>query len=118
MAALQLLDDVPLDWDNLVVHINRRMPDHARPVFIRICAHVDPRLFRKKRRQLQEEGFNPALVKDPLYYFDLKRNAYLTLTPEKYQDIKDGKIAYKQENRPEDILLEATSVIYIRRTIP
>ena len=92
MAALQLLDDVPLDWDNLVDHINRRMPDHARPVFIRICAHVDPRLFRKKRRQLQEEGFNPTLVRDPLYYFDLKRNAYLTLTTEKYQDIKDGKI--------------------------
>ncbi len=29
-----------------------------------------------------------------------------------------AKSAYKQENRPEDILLEATSVIYIRRTIP
>ncbi|MDD2509763.1 MAG: long-chain-acyl-CoA synthetase [Syntrophomonas sp.] len=92
MAALQLMEDVALDWKSLVDHINRRMPDHARPVFIRICDFVDANLFRKKRRQLQEEGFDPAVVKDPLYYFDLERKAYLPLTLQKYQDIMNGKI--------------------------
>lgn len=89
MAVLVLLEDVPLDWKGLVNHINRRMPPHARPVFIRICEQID---FKKMKSKLQKEGFDPGWIKDPLYYFDPEKNAYLPLTMEIYQDIIANKI--------------------------
>ncbi|MDD3268908.1 MAG: long-chain-acyl-CoA synthetase [Syntrophomonadaceae bacterium] len=89
MAVLVLLEDVPLDWKGLVDHINRRMPQHARPVFIRICEEID---FKRMKSKLQKEGFDPSLIKDPLYFFDPEKNAYLQLTMEKYEDIVAGRI--------------------------
>ncbi|MEN6349697.1 MAG: hypothetical protein ABFD08_09930, partial [Syntrophomonas sp.] len=87
MAAIKLLEDVPLDWKKLVDHINRRMPTHARPVFVRICQDLDGESFKKLKKQMQKEGFDPYLIKDPLYFYDTVQNAYLPLNNEKYQDI-------------------------------
>ncbi len=89
MAVLVLLEGVPLDWKGLVSHINRRMPPHARPVFIRICEQID---FKKMKSKLQKEAFDPGLIKDPLYYFDPEKNAYEPLSKEIYQDIVANKI--------------------------
>ncbi len=42
--------------------------------------------------QLKQEGYDPNKIEDPLYYLDPEENRYLRLTPERYQDIIEGRI--------------------------
>lgn len=93
MAALKMIEGEKLDWAKFTSHINNRMPEHARPVFIRICTDRQLDLEQAKRR-LQLEGYNPAVVKDPLFYYHEKKGAYVPLTVEAYQLITEGGIAF------------------------
>lgn len=38
--------------------------------------------FKMKKVRLVEEGFNPARVKDPLYFLDTEKKTYVPLTQE------------------------------------
>lgn len=91
MAALKLLEGEKLDWKGLVSHINRRMPPHARPVFIRITSEPDLGSAALKKRY-RREGYDPMTVKDPLYFYDEKKTSYVRLTNELYQDVISGKV--------------------------
>lgn len=48
--------------------------------------------FKLKKVDLQKEGFNPAIIKDPLYYLDKRLNSYVTLDAEAYENICNGRI--------------------------
>lgn len=88
MAAISILDDLILDWKGLAAHINKRMPDHARPVFFRVCSGLNKNSDLKKHRlQMQSEGYNPLLVDDDLFYYDQKQQSYLPMNSEVYLDI-------------------------------
>lgn len=43
--------------------------------------------FKMKKVRLVEEGFNPALIKDPLYFLDSEKKTYVPLTEEIYRAI-------------------------------
>lgn len=49
--------------------------------------------FKLKKKDLQEEGYDPRKVNDKLYYFDPK-SGYQSLTPEIYDQIQAGKIRF------------------------
>lgn len=89
MAALKLLDDEKLDWKGFVRHINRRMPPHARPIFLRITDEPDLTNISLKKR-FRREGYDPAIIKDPIYFYDENKEAYIKLTDELYRDIITG----------------------------
>lgn len=45
-----------------------------------------------KKVRLVEEGFDPALVPDPLYFLDLVEKKYVGLTEEIYNSVIAGDI--------------------------
>ena len=93
MAAVKLMEDEQLDWKKLIAHINNRMPPHARPIFIRICQELDTTVNLKQlNKHLQEEGFDPSRITDPLYFLDPQQDKYVPLTPAIYQMLFDEKI--------------------------
>ena len=50
--------------------------------------------FKQLKTSLQKEGFDPKTVKDPLYFLDPRKKAYVKITPSLYGDIQSGKIKF------------------------
>lgn len=95
MAAITLIEGEKLDWKKFSDYIGRRMPEHARPLFIRLCkAGNESEYLTECREQLKSENYSPALINDPLYYFNPEKDGYYPLTPEIYELIQQGKIAF------------------------
>jgi fatty-acyl-CoA synthase len=74
-------------------HVSRRLPAYACPVAIRICAALDTtETFKQKKQELVRDGFDPALVKDPLFFRDEKSGTYRPIDTACYARILDGSI--------------------------
>lgn len=48
--------------------------------------------FKMKKAKLVEEGFDPALIQDPLYFLDLALKKYIPLTQDIYNSVLTGSI--------------------------
>lgn len=48
--------------------------------------------FKMKKVRLVEEGFNPAYIKDPLYFLDTEKKTYVPLTQEMYRAVLSREI--------------------------
>uniref|UniRef100_H3D856 long-chain-fatty-acid--CoA ligase n=1 Tax=Tetraodon nigroviridis TaxID=99883 RepID=H3D856_TETNG len=83
MAALVLKEGQDFDCLATYKQVVNYLPSYARPRFIRIqpCLEMTG-TFKMKKVRLVEEGFNPALVKDPLYFLDSEKKTYVPLTRE------------------------------------
>ena len=44
--------------------------------------------------ELQNEGFDPQKIKDPLYFFEPVKEKYIKLTPKVYSDIQKGNYRF------------------------
>ncbi|XP_020284862.1 long-chain fatty acid transport protein 4 [Pseudomyrmex gracilis] len=87
-------EDGTLDVNKLASDIQEQLPAYARPQFVRILTKIDlTGTFKLKKKDLQEEGYNPSKVKDKLYYFNAKLG-YQPLTPEVYNEIQEGKLKF------------------------
>jgi fatty-acyl-CoA synthase len=74
-------------------HLSNRLPAYACPVVVRICATLDTtETFKQKKQDLMREGFDPRLVKDPLFFGDSESGAYLPLDVAAFESILDGSI--------------------------
>src|ERR1700676_25089 len=63
--------DEGFDLRTLQHHLSSRLPSCACPVVVRICAALDTtETFKQKKQDLTREGFDPRLVKDPLFSRD------------------------------------------------
>jgi fatty-acyl-CoA synthase len=69
------------------------MAAYACPVLVRICAALDTtETFKQKKQDLMREGFDPGVVKDPVFFLDLESDAYVAVDTETYARIVDGSI--------------------------
>ncbi|KAJ2953512.1 hypothetical protein O0L34_g1113 [Tuta absoluta] len=83
--------DGSLDLEKLNKDIAKDLPKYARPIFVRVMASVDMTgTFKLKKVDLQKEGYNPAVVKDKLYYLDQKLDKYVPIGNEEYEKIISG----------------------------
>jgi fatty-acyl-CoA synthase len=81
MAALQLVPGESFDGARFFGHVDRALPRYAAPLFVRLLADVEMTgTFKLRKVTLQEEGFDPARVSDPLYFRDDAAGAYVALT--------------------------------------
>src|SRR5712672_680421 len=81
------------DLAGLTVYLEKNLPFFARPIFLRFQQEIEvTSTFKQRKIELQKEGFDPAAVSDPLYVREAARGRYITLTPELYRDICDGKV--------------------------
>ncbi|HEX3937127.1 MAG TPA: long-chain-acyl-CoA synthetase [Xanthobacteraceae bacterium] len=78
MAAIAA--DSALDLAGLRAHLARRLPDYARPLFLRLVDRIDTTAsFKHTNIALARDGFDLAVVRDPIYVDDPQRNNFVPL---------------------------------------
>jgi fatty-acyl-CoA synthase len=91
MAAIVAKDN--LNLTALRDHLAQRLPDYARPVFLRIRGNIDvTTTFKQKKIDLVKDGFDPNRGPDPIYFNDPQRKAFVRIDPDLYQEINAGEI--------------------------
>ena len=91
MAAI--VCDRGLDLKALRSYLAARLPDYARPVFLRVVEEIDvTATFKQRKLTLVKEGFDPACIGDPLYVDDPKRRAFAPIDEALYRRIVAGEM--------------------------
>jgi len=96
MAAL--VADEGFDLAGLSAHLAGRLPDYARPLFLRLVDDLEAtETFKQKKQGLIEQGFDPGVVTDPLYFADPETKApesrtYVRLDRTLFEAITAGQL--------------------------
>jgi fatty-acyl-CoA synthase len=89
MAALRLREGTKLDPEALWRHLDDALPRYAAPLFLRELSEVEVTgTFKLRKVTLQEEGFDPARVSDPLWLRDDEARSFVRLTPALLEEIR------------------------------
>lgn len=90
MAAMAVDDN--FDFPGFYRYLAERLPEYARPLFLRICKHIPVTdTFKSLTSLLRREGFDPKDIRDPLYVADRDARAFTPLTADLYADIRHGR---------------------------
>ena len=78
MAAIVV--ETGFDLAGLHAHLKARLPDYARPVFLRIVESLAmTETFKQKKQELARQGFDTSAIADPLCWFNSATGAYEVL---------------------------------------
>jgi len=81
------------DLAGLAAHLAERLPDYARPLFVRLCGEIATTgTFKPRKRALAAAGYDPAATSDRLYVCDRTQEAFVPLDAELYQRIQRGEM--------------------------
>ena len=81
-----------LDLAALHAYLAKQLAVYARPLFLRMQgAMVVTATLKHRKVELVDEGFDPAKVKDPLYFADPERGAFVPLDAETHSRILAGQ---------------------------
>jgi fatty-acyl-CoA synthase len=73
--------------------VHERLPPYARPLFLRLMPALETTgTFKPRKQDLQQEGFDPAQVRDSLYFDDPRASAYIPVDGPLYSEIAAGRI--------------------------
>ncbi len=90
MAALSI--DANFDLALLHNHLQRQLPRYSQPLFLRIIRELElTSTFKPKKADLAREGYDPALVRDELYFNDHASGKFVKLDASFYEDITEGR---------------------------
>jgi fatty-acyl-CoA synthase len=93
MAAL--VADAGLDLAALRAHLVRRLPEYARPLFLRLRNAMDvTATFKHTKSELVRQGYDPAGTGDAMYVDDPDRHAFVRLDQTLYDRIRRGQIRW------------------------
>jgi fatty-acyl-CoA synthase len=82
-----------LDLAALHRELAARLPEYARPVFLRMMPEIDVTgTFKQKKIDLARAGFDPAGVEDPVYVDDPQRGTFVRLDRPLYDRIVAGDV--------------------------
>ena len=80
------------DIAGLAPAVDAALPAFARPVFVRLQPEIEiTGTFKYRKMDLVTEGFDPAVVKQPVYYRDPARG-YVKLTRPGFAKIVSGAV--------------------------
>jgi fatty-acyl-CoA synthase len=83
MAALVLHPGAAFDARAFFAFTAERLPAYAVPLFVRLPAEADvTSTFKLRKVELQDEGYDPARIGDPLFFRDETAASYVPLTAE------------------------------------
>jgi len=72
-------------------HLAARLPAYARPLFLRLRAGIaTTETFKQIKAPLLRDGFDPALIDEPLFVYDREVGAYVVLDALLYARIVSG----------------------------
>ncbi|KAM9113486.1 long-chain fatty acid transport protein 5 isoform 2-T2 [Pangshura tecta] len=93
MAAIRLKEGMVFDGEKLYTHAKDFLPNYAIPRFVRLQDALEVTgTFKQCKGQLVKEGFNPALIKDPLFFLDESEKRFVPMSPQIYSSILDMKL--------------------------
>uniref|UniRef100_A0A8C9A146 long-chain-fatty-acid--CoA ligase n=1 Tax=Prolemur simus TaxID=1328070 RepID=A0A8C9A146_PROSS len=88
MASIKMKENHEFDGKKLFQHIADYLPPYARPRFLRIQDTIEiTGTFKHRKVTLVEEGFNPTVIKDALYFLDDTAKMYVPMTEDIYNAI-------------------------------
>jgi fatty-acyl-CoA synthase len=91
MAAIVCEED--LNLTDLRSYLVAHLPDYARPLFLRIRGEIDATAtFKQRKIALVKDGFDPANVKDAVFFDDPRMRAYVRLDGTLHEEIMSGKV--------------------------
>ncbi len=93
MACLRCGSDFSLE--KLTAYVMERLPVYQRPYFLRLLGD-EMRVtgtFKHQKTDYRREGYDPAQVRDPLYFLDGKR--YVPLDAALFEDLQVGRVALR-----------------------
>jgi len=91
MAALVV--DAHFDLDEFRRQASKRLPSYARPVFLRLLTSLEATgTFKPKKQDLIRQGFNPELIKEHLYFDDLRADRYVPIDTTLYARLTSAAI--------------------------
>jgi fatty-acyl-CoA synthase len=91
MAAVVAAGD--FDLGELRRALMTRLPDYARPLFLRIVSALElTGTFKLRKQELALEGYDPTRVRDALYVDDAANGVYVTLDGQRYAQLRAGML--------------------------
>ena len=91
MAALVVGDD--FDLDRFPARLAERLPDYARPLFLRFREALETTSTLKQRKlDLVDEGYDPSRITDPLFVADPVTGGFVRLDGDLYGRIETGDL--------------------------
>ena len=90
MAAISV--DEQFDLASFMRRIGKRLPEYARPLFLRICGSMEiTDTFKHKKQALAAQGFDPRICPDALYFFPPRASAFLRMDEALFHRIGAGE---------------------------
>lgn len=90
MAAL--VGSESLSLDDLYGHVTRQLAAYARPLFLRVRPELETTgTFKHRKVDLVRDGFDPAVISDPLFFRDDARGRFVPLDQRLYEEIVAGR---------------------------
>jgi fatty-acyl-CoA synthase len=91
MAALVVDGDI--DLKALRKHLMDRLPEYARPLFLRIRDEMDVTgTFKQRKLDLVREGFDPSASRDAIFFDDAQAGSFVRLEKSLYDRIVAGAV--------------------------
>jgi len=96
MACIGLEDDAKpeeIDFGQLYQTVKKGLASYQRPIFLRIKTNIElTSTFKHKKVGLRNEGFDPSLISDPLFFIDNENETYVPLDEKRFNSIQNGEI--------------------------
>lgn len=90
-GMVALVTDKGFSLDGLRAHLEKELPDYARPLFVRMQPEMEVTgTFKQRKVELVEQGFDPAKVDDPIYFNSSADKKFVKLDQALYDQITSG----------------------------
>lgn len=94
-GMVALVTDGELDIAGLRTHLRARLPEYARPVFVRVMPEIESTgTFKPRKQDLLKTAFNPSATTDLVYANDRERDSYIRLDRTLFDRIQAGQFRF------------------------
>ena len=93
MAAIVMKHGRAFDGRAMAQHLGQALPAYAVPLFVRILKTQETTgTFKLRKVELKQQGFDPAVVDDPLYALLDRNKGYEALAAKTFRRIQSGEV--------------------------
>eukprot|EP01059_Diplonema_ambulator_P036027 TRINITY_DN8791_c0_g1_i1.p1 TRINITY_DN8791_c0_g1~~TRINITY_DN8791_c0_g1_i1.p1 ORF type:complete len:636 (+),score=247.11 TRINITY_DN8791_c0_g1_i1:133-2040(+) len=92
MVAVNTDPKVPVDPRKFATYCRANLPMYSIPLFVRFLTEMDSTgTFKHMKVQYKKEGFNPSVVKDSMWFFNVTEGTYEPLDKAAFEKICNGE---------------------------
>ena len=74
-------------------HLVERLPDYARPLFLRVLAKIEAtETFKQKKQDLVRDSYDPNATTDLIYFNDSVRQSFVKVDAKLFERVQLGKV--------------------------